>query len=45
MALPSTKNYVLKPLYNGYFCHITIMKWSRINKKSIKQCFFEIFLF
>ena len=32
------KNHVLRPLYNRYFCHITIVKWSRINKKSIRKC-------
>ena len=26
-------NHVLRPLYNGYFCHITIVKWSQITKK------------
>ena len=40
------KNPFLRPLNNRYFCHITIMKWSRINKKSIKKCiFWDIFIF
>ena len=34
------KNHVLRSLYYRYFCHITIMKWSRINKKSINKCIF-----
>ena len=36
------KNQFLRPLYNRYFCHITIVKWSRIIQKS--SAFFEIFL-
>ena len=39
------KNHVLRPLYNIYFCHITIVKWSRINKKTIRKCIFgDIFI-
>ena len=39
------KNHVLRRLYNRYFCNITIVKWSRINKKSIRKCiFWNIFL-
>ena len=34
------KNPVLRTLYNRYFCHITIVKWSRINKKCI---FFRLY--
>ena len=35
------KNQFLRPLYNRYFCHITIIKWCRISKKSIRKCFFR----
>ena len=39
------KNQFLRPLYNRYFCHITIVKWSRIIQKSIKKCvFYDIFI-
>ena len=39
------KNHVLRPLYNWYFFHITIVKWSRSNKKSIRKCIFlDIFI-
>ena len=39
------KNHVLRPLYNRYFCHITIVKWSWNNKKTIKQfIFLDIFI-
>ena len=39
------KNPFLRPLYNRYFCHITIVKWSRIIQKSIKKCvFWDIFI-
>ena len=34
------KNQFLRPLYDRYFCHITIVKWSRIIHKSIKKCVF-----
>ena len=34
------KNPFLRPLYNRYFCHITIVKWSRINQKSIRKFIF-----
>ena len=35
------KNLFLRPLYNRYFCHITIIKWSQISKKSIGKCIFR----
>ena len=35
------KNPILRPLYNRYFCHITIIKWSQIPKKSIRKCYFR----
>ena len=39
------KNPFLRPLYNRYFCHITIVKWSRIIQKSMKKCnFLDIFI-
>ena len=38
------KNHVLRPLYNWYLCHITIVKWSWINKKSIIKCIWDIFI-
>ena len=39
------KNPFLRPLNNRYFCHITIVKWSRINQKSIRKCIFgDIFI-
>ena len=39
------KNYVLRPLYNRYFCHIIIVKMSWINQKSIQKCIFlDIFI-
>ena len=39
------KNPFLRPLYNRYFCHITIVKWSWIIQKSIKKCnFWDIFI-
>ena len=39
------KNQFLRTLYNRYFCHITIIKWSRINKKSMKRVhFWDIFV-
>ena len=31
---------ILRPPYNLYFCHITIIKWSRISQNSIRKCFF-----
>ena len=34
------KNHVSRPLCNRYFCHITIVKWSWINQKSIKKLIF-----
>ena len=39
------KKPFLRPQNNRYFCHITIMKWSRINKKSIKGHFLRYFYF
>ena len=39
------KNQFLRPLYNRYFCHITIVKWCRIIQKSIKKyIFLDIFI-
>ena len=39
------KNQFLRPLYNRYFCHITIVKLSWIIQKSIKKCvFWDIFI-
>jgi len=34
------KNPFLRPLYNRYFCHITIVKWSQIYKKIHQKVFF-----
>ena len=34
------KNQILRPLYNRYFCHITIKKWSRNCIRTIRKCFF-----
>ena len=34
------KNSILRPLYDRYFCHITIVKWSWISQKSIRKCTF-----
>ena len=36
---------ILGPLYNRYFCHITVEKWSRICTWTIKNVFFKDFLF
>ena len=36
---------ILRPLYNRYFCHITIEKWSQIYTRNIRKCFFEDILF
>ena len=45
MALPLTKIMFRDHFIIDIFCHITIMKWSRINKKSIKKCiFWDIFI-
>ena len=39
------KNPFLRPLYNRYFCHITIVKWPRIIQNSSKKCiFWDIFI-
>ena len=39
------KNSNLRPLYNIYLCHVTILKWFWINKKSIRKCIFgDIFI-
>ena len=32
-----------RPLYNSYFCYITIIKWSQICQNFIRKCFLEIF--
>ena len=38
------KSLILRPLYNRYFCHITIIKWSRTCQNSTGKYFFvEIF--
>ena len=29
-----------RPLYNRYFCHITIMKWSQIYTRTMRKGFF-----
>ena len=31
---------ILRPLYNRYFCHFTIIKWSWISQNSTRKCFF-----
>ena len=40
------KNHVLRPLYKRCPWHITIVKWSQINHKSLKKCIFfkDIFI-
>ena len=39
------KNLNLRPLYDRYFCHITIIKWSQICTRIIRKYFSEdIFL-
>ena len=39
-------NPILRPLYDRYFCHISIIKWFQICQNSIKKNFFgEIFCF
>ena len=32
-------NQNLRPLYNRYFCHTTIIKWSQIFTRTIRNCF------
>ena len=32
---------ILRPLYNRYFCHITIEKWSQIYTRAIRKCLFK----
>ena len=32
---------ILRPLYNIYFCHITIEKWSQIWTRTIRNGFFQ----
>ena len=39
-GLSVQKSPILRPLYNRYFCHITIIKWSRICRNSTRKCFF-----
>ena len=34
------KIQILRPLYNRYFCHITIRRWSRICQNFSRKCFF-----
>ena len=36
---------ILRPLYNRYFCHITIKKWSQICTRTIRNGFFKDILF
>ena len=36
---------ILRPLYNRYFCHITIKKWSLIYTRTIRKCLFKDILF
>ena len=36
---------ILRPLYNSYFCHITIEKWSPIYTRTIRKCLFKDILF
>ena len=36
---------ILRPLYNRYFCHITIKKWSPICTRTIRNVFFKDILF
>ena len=36
---------ILKLLYNRYFFHITIEKWSQISTRTIRKCLFEDILF
>ena len=36
---------ILRPLYNRYFCNITIEKWSRIGTRTIRKCLFENIMF
>ena len=38
-------NAILRPLYNRYLCHITIVKWSQIYTRTIRKCLFEDILF
>ena len=37
----SHKNIILRPLYNSYFWHFTIVKWYHICQNSIRKCFFR----
>ena len=39
-GLSVQKSPILRPLYNRYFCQITIIKWSRIHQNSTRKCFF-----
>ena len=32
---------ILRPLYNSYFCHFTIEKWSQICTRTIRNGFFQ----
>ena len=36
---------ILRPLYNIYFCHITIEKWSQICTRTIRIVFFQRYSF
>ena len=37
----SSENLNLRILYNRYFCHITIVKWSQICTRTTRKSFFE----
>ena len=43
LALPTTP--LLRPIYNRYFCHITIEKWSQIFTGTIRNGFLKDILF
>ena len=42
---PEGPSSILRPLYNRYFCHITIEKWSQIGTRTIRNGFFKDILF
>ena len=39
------KNQILISLYNRYFCHLTLLRWSRISKNPSERAILEVFLF
>ena len=41
----SNKNQTLRPLYNWYFCHISITKWSPNCTRTLRKCFYVVILF